>query len=117
MRLSVLFHEYRTAVDKPQSSSQRENHRAKIVTPPPPRGEQSLGPESIENTRRQRHQRKFLQGAEADLHCDPMVQFCGAIPPPGGAGGGGVTGLTKGGILQEGGWGSIAMFSCAEQGL
>ena len=22
------------------------------------------------------------KGAEADLHCDTMVQFCGAIPPP-----------------------------------
>ena len=26
--------------------------------------------------------KKFLQGAEADSHCDAMVQFCGAIPPP-----------------------------------
>ena len=62
-----------------------------LVIPPPlqfPRplwGERSLGPKSIENARRQRHQRKFLQGAdgaEVDLHCDTMVQFCGATPPP-----------------------------------
>ena len=52
--------------------------------PPPSRGEGSLGPKSIgNNTKRQRRQRKFLQGAagaEADLHCDTIVQFCGAIP-------------------------------------
>ena len=29
-----------------------------------------------------RRQRKFLQGAKADLHCDTMVQICGATPPP-----------------------------------
>ena len=46
--------------------------------PPPPGGERSLGPESIGNIRRRR---KFLQGAEADLHCDAMVQIRGAIPP------------------------------------
>ena len=49
---------------------------------PPPERERSLGPKSIENTR---CQRKFLQGAErteADLHCDTMVQFGGATPPP-----------------------------------
>ena len=51
-------------------------------SPPAPGGEPSLGPKSIENTRRQRRQRKFLQGAEADLHCDTMVQICGATPPP-----------------------------------
>ena len=58
---------------------------------PPPGGgwNRHLGPESIGNTRRQRRQRKFLQGAKADLHCDTMVQFCGAGPglvptPPGG---------------------------------
>ena len=45
--------------------------------PPPPGGGQSLCPKSIGNTRRQR---KFLQGTEADLHCDIMVQPCGAIP-------------------------------------
>ena len=53
-----------------------------LAIPPPPGGEWSVGPKSIEDTRRQR---KFLQGAEraeADLHCDAMVQFCGAIPPP-----------------------------------
>ena len=51
--------------------------------PPPPKGgNRHLGPESIGNTRRRRRQRKFLQGAEADLHCDTMVQICGAVPPP-----------------------------------
>ena len=54
-----------------------------LQSPPPPQGgNHHLGPESIENTRRQR---KFLQGAEgteADLHCDTMVQICGAPPPP-----------------------------------
>ena len=67
-----------------------------VPYPPPPWGEGSLGPESIENTRRRRN---FLQGAgraEADLHCDTIVQFCGAIPPPPVAGnrhdiGGGIT--------------------------
>ena len=51
-----------------------------LKSPPPCH----LGPESIGNTRRQRHQRKILQGAkgaEADLHCDTMVQICGAVPP------------------------------------
>ena len=38
--------------------------------------------EAHTNTRRQRRQRKFFQGAEADLHCDTMVHFRGAIPPP-----------------------------------
>ena len=33
------------------------------------------------NTRRRRRQRKFLQGDNADLHCDTMVQICGAVPP------------------------------------
>ena len=54
------------------------------ISPPfaiPPQ-ERSLGPESIGNTRRQRRQRKFLQSAKADLHCDTMVQICGAVPPP-----------------------------------
>ena len=53
-----------------------------LAIPIPPGGEPSLGPKSIENTRRQRRQRNSLQGAEADLHCETMVQFCGAIPPP-----------------------------------
>ena len=58
-------------------------------TPPPPLqspplagGGLSFGPKSLENTGHQRRQRKILQGAEADLHSDTMVQFCGAIPPP-----------------------------------
>ena len=50
-----------------------------VPTPPPPGGERSLGPKSIENTR---CQRKFLQGAEADLHCDTMVLWCNTPPPP-----------------------------------
>ena len=49
-----------------------------LVPPPPLRGDRHLGPESIGNTRRPRRQRGFLQGAEADLHCDTMVQICGA---------------------------------------
>ena len=49
--------------------------------PPPGGGERSLGPKSTESTRCQRRHRNVLQGAEADLHCDTMVQFCGAIPP------------------------------------
>ena len=52
--------------------------------PPPQGGNHHLGPESIGNTRRQRRQREFLQGAKADLHCDTMVQICGAVAPPGG---------------------------------
>ena len=55
----------------------------RCISPPPLGGERSLGPNSIENTSRcQRRQRKFLQGAEGDSHCDTMVQFCGATPPP-----------------------------------
>ena len=50
-----------------------------LGNPPPPGGHPSHGPKSIENIRRQR---KFLPGAEADLHCDTMVQICGAPPPP-----------------------------------
>ena len=90
------------------------------IRPPPlggDGGEWSLGPERILNTRRRRRQRKFLQGAkgaEAELHCDTVVQFCGATPPPPPKGmnrhfvtgppppPGGVTGLTKGGGLQRG---------------
>ena len=75
-----------------------------LAIPPPPGGEPSLGPKSTENTRRQRRQRKCLQGAtgaEADLHCDTMVQFCGAPPPPPQRGG---TGLTKGDIARGGGF-------------
>ena len=54
---------------------------------PPPLwgGNHHLGPKSIENTRRHRRQRDFLQGtkgAEADLDCDTMVQICGAPPTP-----------------------------------
>ena len=50
-----------------------------LQSPPPPWwGNSHLGPKSTENARRQR---KFLQGAETDLRCDTMVQFCGAIPP------------------------------------
>ena len=82
-----------------------------LETPPPPKGgNRHLGPESIGNTRRQRRRRKFLQGAEADLHCDTMVQICGAPPPPQGGNrhfvipppprGG--TGPTKGGRFQGG---------------
>ena len=58
--------------------------RSRALPPPQGGGERSLGPKSIENTRRRRRQRKILQGAEraeADLHCDTTVQFCGAIPP------------------------------------
>ena len=51
-------------------------------SPPPGGGGQSLGPKSIENTKHQRRRRKFLQGAEANLHCDTTVQICGATPPP-----------------------------------
>ena len=54
------------------------------VTPPRGGGGRHLGPESIGSTRRRRPQRKLLQGAEgaeADLHCDTMVQICGAVPP------------------------------------
>ena len=50
-----------------------------LQSPPPWGG--ANGPKSIENTRRQRRQRKFLQGAESHFHCDTMVQFCGAFPP------------------------------------
>ena len=52
--------------------------------PPPPGGERSRGPKSIENIyfRHRRRQRKFLQGAEADLNCATMVQFCVTPPPP-----------------------------------
>ena len=51
------------------------------IPPPPPGcplwgGERSLGLESMGNSR---HQRKFLQGTEADLHYDTRVQICGAI--------------------------------------
>ena len=49
---------------------------------PPLGGEPSPGPKSIENLRRRRHRRKFLQGTKADLHCDTLVPFCGATPPP-----------------------------------
>ena len=52
------------------------------LQPPPPGGEPSLGPKSIGNTKRQRDFLQDAKGAEADLHCDTMVQFCGAIPPP-----------------------------------
>ena len=51
-------------------------------TPPSPLeggGEPSVGQKNIGNTGRRR---KLLQGAEADLHCDTVVQFCGAPPPP-----------------------------------
>ena len=56
-----------------------------VVTPPPPLlaiphplgGGTVIWPKSIENTRRRRRQRKM-----ADSHCDTMVQFCGATPPP-----------------------------------
>ena len=51
---------------------------------PPTGSERSLGAKSIENTGHRRRQRKFLQGAKADLHCDTMVQLCGV-----GIGGGG----------------------------
>ena len=50
---------------------------------PPPGGWGGNG--HLEITRRRRRQRKFFQGAEraeVDLHCDTMVQFCGATPPP-----------------------------------
>ena len=50
-----------------------------LKPPPLQGGNHHFGPESIGNTRRQR---KFLQGTEADLHCDTMVQICGAAPPP-----------------------------------
>ena len=50
-----------------------------LQSSPPWGGERSLGPESIGNTRRQR---KFLQGAEADLHCDDS--WCNPPPPWGG---------------------------------
>ena len=46
---------------------------------PPPGGERPLGPKSIEIIKRQRRQRKILQ---ADLHCDTVLQFCGALPSP-----------------------------------
>ena len=95
---------------------------------PPPGGEPSLGPKSIENTRNTRHQRcqrKFVQGAEADLHCGTMVQFCVAIPPPHPQGGEpslhdppppwGGTGLTKGGRLQGGGVGPVEGVGLSEQ--
>ena len=58
-----------------------------VAIPPPPRalGGKGLLAQIIESTKRQRRQRKSLQGtegAESDLHCDTMVQFCGVIPPP-----------------------------------
>ena len=90
------------------------------IAPPPPH-EPSLGPKGIGNTRCRRRQRKFLQGADADLHCDTMVQFWGAIPPPSGGNChfmtvpapplGGGTGLTKGGRLQAGGGGRVRVWS------
>ena len=56
------------------------------VPPPPLQSPPSRGPESIGNSGRQRRQGKSLQGAKgdegADLHCDTMEQFCGAMPPP-----------------------------------
>ena len=61
-----------------------------LQSPPTPGGERSLGPKSIENTRRQRHQRQFLQGAEADLHFDtmppPPLSFPTLVVPQGGLG-------------------------------
>ena len=80
-------------------------------------GGASLGPKSIENTRRQRRQRNFLQGAEADLHCDWYSFVVQSPPPPRSQGGGpslhdcsppsgGGTSLTKGGRLQRG-WGVL----------
>ena len=76
---------YRTLFCSYQAAD-RQPDRLALYTqapcPSPPGGGPSLSPKSIENTRCQRRQRKFLQGAEADLHCDTMVQFCGATPPP-----------------------------------
>ena len=68
--------------------------------PPPPGGNRHLRPESIGHNRRRRRQRKLLQGAEADLQCDTMVQICGAPPPPWGGGG---TVRRKGGDFHRGG--------------
>jgi hypothetical protein len=53
-----------------------------LKSPRPQGGNRHLGPESIGNTRRRRRQSKFLQGAEADLHCDTMVHICGEPPLP-----------------------------------
>ena len=72
--------------------------------PPPPGGELSLGPKSIENTRRRRRQGKFLQGAEgpeADLHFYTIVQICGAIPPPPRGGGPSLHDCSRRGELAE----------------
>ena len=57
---------------------------------------------SIEHTRCRRHQRKILQGTEADLHYDTMVQFCGAPPPPCGEPSRHWWGDYKGGGVQDG---------------
>ena len=78
------------------------------LAPPPPWRGTVTWPKSIENTRRQRRQREFLQGAEADLHCDTTVQFCGVIPvPPQGGDGHDIGGeITRGGgYLLSGGEG------------
>ena len=49
-----------------------------LKSTPPPGGEPSPWPRK--HTKYQPP--KFLQGAEADLHCDTMVQICGAVSPP-----------------------------------
>ena len=52
---------------------------ALVITPPP------LGGGSVPWPRKHRKYyapKACLQGAEADVHCDTVVQFCGATPPP-----------------------------------
>ena len=88
-----------------------------LQSPPPPRGGGGVTwPKKHRKYEARNAPKKFLQGAEADLHCDIMVQFCGATPPPPLRGGGpslhdgppppppwGGTSQTKGGRLQRGG--------------
>ena len=55
--------------------------------PPPPRNPPPMGatvtwPETHRKYLASKAAKKILQGAEADLHCDTIVQICGAIPPP-----------------------------------
>ena len=73
--------------------------------PPPLGGNRHLAQKAQKILGTEGAKENFLQGAKGtkpDLHCDTTVQFCGAIPPPGGG-----TGLTKGGRLQGGGGTSL----------
>ena len=62
------------------TQTQAQSTSPPLGNPPPPRGGTVNWPKKH---RKYQAPKKILQGAEADLHCDTVVQICGAIPPSG----------------------------------